>query len=79
MRVLRTGFWALVAYGLLPICVGGLSGCDSKPADGELVEQPQIDAQQKADVKAQYQNQRLERKKKSLNTGKPARAGRPTG
>jgi hypothetical protein len=73
VRVLRTRFYALLAFGLLPICVGGLSGCDSRPADGELVEQPQIDAQQKADVKAQYEKQRLERKKKSLNAGRPGR------
>ncbi len=74
MRVLRTRLWAPVAFGLLPICVGGLSGCDSRPADGELVESAQIDAQQKTDVKAQYQRQMLERKKKSLTKGRPARA-----
>ena len=79
MRVLRTRLLALVAFGLLPICMGGLSGCGSKPADGELVESAQIDAQQKTDVKAQYERQRLERKAKSLTKGRPARAGRPTG
>jgi hypothetical protein len=72
VRVLRTRFLALVAFGLLPIYVGGLSGCDSKPADGELVEQPDIDAQQKTDVKDQYLKQRLERKNKASTTGKPA-------
>jgi hypothetical protein len=72
VRVLRTRFFALLAFGLLPICVGGLSGCDSKPADGELVEEQHVDAQQKADVKAQYQKQRLERKNKSSTKGKPA-------
>jgi hypothetical protein len=79
VRVLRSRFRALVAFGLLPICVGGLSGCDSRPADGELVEPAQIDAQQKADVKAQYQRQMLERKNKSSTKGKPARAKRPAG
>ena len=74
MRFLRTRFLELVAFGLLPICVGGLSGCDSKRAEGELAEEPQIDAEQKADVKAQYEKQRLERKKKALNTREPARA-----
>ena len=79
MRVLRTHFWALVAFGLLPIGVGGLSGCDSKPADGELVEPAHVDEKQVADVKAQYERQRLERKNKSLTKGRPARAKRPTG
>jgi hypothetical protein len=76
VRVLRTRFLALVAFALLPICVGGLSGCDSRVGDGELVEEQQVEAQQKEDVKAQYQKQRLERKKKSSNTGKPVRGKR---
>ena len=79
MRILRTRFFALVAFGLLPTCLGGLSGCDSKPADGELVEPAHVDAQQIADVKAQYEKQRLERKNKSLTKGRTARAKRPTG
>jgi len=76
VRVLRTRFGALVSFALLSICVGGLSGCDSRPADGELVEAAQIDAQQKTDVKAQYEKQRLERKKKSQTTGRSARGRR---
>ena len=79
MRVLRTRLWALVAFGLLPICVGGLSGCDSKPADGELAEPAQVDAQQITDVKAQYERQRLEKKNKSLTKARTARTKRPTG
>ncbi len=63
MRILCSRFLVVVAFGLLPICLGGLSGCDSKPADGTLVEQAQIDAEQKAEVKAQYQKQMLERQK----------------
>jgi hypothetical protein len=78
VRFHRTRFWALVASGLLPIGVGGLSGCDSRPADGELVEAAQIDAQQKTDVKAQYQRQMLERKAKSQIKGSPARGKRST-
>ena len=32
-------FWVVVggAFGLLLVCLGGLSGCDSKPADGTVV------------------------------------------
>ena len=38
MRILCSRFLMVVAFGLLPICLGGLSGCDSKPADGMLEE-----------------------------------------
>jgi hypothetical protein len=62
-----------VALGLLPIWLGGLSGCDGKPADGTLVESAQIDASQQAEVKAQYQKQMLERKNKSSTKGKSGR------
>ena len=73
MRILCSRFLVMVAFGLLSICVGGLSGCDSKPADGSLVETSQIDADQKAEVKAQYQKQMLERQSKSTKKGRAAR------
>jgi hypothetical protein len=73
VRILCSRFLLVVAFGLLPICLGGLSGCDSKPADGSLVEAPQIDADQKAEVKAQYQKQMLEMKTKFSKKGKSAR------
>jgi hypothetical protein len=73
VRVFRTRLLALVAFGLLPIGVGGLSGCGSKLADGELSEEPDITAEQKSEVKAQYQKQMLERKNKSSKKGKTAR------
>ena len=76
MRILCSRFLVVVAFGLLPICLGSLSGCDSKPADGTVVEPPQIDADQKAEVKAQYQKQMLERQSKSSKKGKTAR-GKP--
>lgn len=79
MRVLRTRWFALVACGLLPVCLGGMGGCSSRPADGDVVEQPEIDAKQKTDVRDQYQKQRLERKKKAATTGKGARGRRPNG
>jgi len=49
------------ALALLPIGLGGLSGCDSKPADG-MLEEPHIEADQKAELKAEYQKRRLEHK-----------------
>ena len=47
MHILCSRFLVMVAFGLLPIWLGGLSGCDSKPEDGTLMEPPQIDADQK--------------------------------
>ena len=73
MRILCSRFLVMVAFGLLSISAGGLSGCDSKPADGSLVETSQIDADQKAEVKAQYKKQMLERQSKSTKKGKAAR------
>ena len=74
MRILCSRcFVVVVAWGLLPICLGGLSGCGSKPADGTLVEPPKIDADQKAEVKAEYQKRRLELQSKSSTKSKIAR------
>jgi hypothetical protein len=72
VRILCSRFMVVVAFGLLSICVGGLSGCDSKPADGTLVETPQVDADQKAEVRAQYQK-RVQRQGKSSTKGKTSR------
>ena len=72
MHILCSRFIVVVAFGLLSIGVGGLSGCDSKPADGTLVETPQIDADQKAEVRAQYQK-RAQRQGNSLTKGKTSR------
>ena len=77
MRILCSRFLVVVAFGLLPICLGGVSGCDGKPADGTVVEQAQIDADQKTEVKAQYQKQMLERQSKSSKKGKTARTRKP--
>jgi hypothetical protein len=73
VRNLCWRFSVVVAFGLLPICLGGLSGCDAKPADGTLVESPQIDADQKAEAKSEYQKRRLELQRKSSPKGKIAR------
>ena len=73
MRILCSRFLVVVALGLLPISLGGVSGCDGKPADGTVVEHAQIDADQKTEVKAQYQKQMLERQSKFSKQGKTAR------
>ena len=72
MRIRCSRLLLGVALGLLPMSLGGLSGCDSKPADGTLVETPQITADQRAEVKAQYQKQLL-RHGNSLSKGKTSR------
>jgi len=73
VRILYSRFLLLIAFGLLSICLVGLSGCDSKSADGTVVEQVQIDADQQAEVKAQYQKRMLERQSKSSKKGKSGR------
>jgi len=66
----------VVAFGLLPIGLGGLSGCDSMP-DGSLVVPQQIDPAQIEDIKAQRLRQKLEYQKNHSKKGKTAR-GTPT-
>ena len=73
MRNRYARFFVIVVFGLLPICLGGLSGCDSKPADGTLIEPQQIDADQQAEVKDQYKKQMQERQSKYSKKGKSGR------
>ncbi len=55
MRIFCSGLLSVTAAGLLLVCVGGLSGCDSKPADGTVVsDSGPVSAEQKAKVKALY-------------------------
>jgi hypothetical protein len=69
VRISRSRFLVAVAAGLLPIGLGGLFGCGSKPPDGMLEEVSQVSDEQQAEVKAQYQN-RLAKKKQSMKKGK---------
>jgi hypothetical protein len=62
-----------VASGLLSVYLGGLSGCGPEKADG-MLDEPQIDADQKAEVKAQYQKQMLDRQSKFAKKGKASRS-----
>ena len=73
MRILCSRFIVVFAFGLLSICVGSLSGCNSKPADGTLVEPPEISAEQQAEVGAELKQQSLERRSKFSKKGKTAR------
>jgi hypothetical protein len=67
----------MVASALVPISLGGLSGCDGKPADKTVVEPPQIDEAQKAEVAAENKQQRLERLSKFSRKGKNSRTKQP--
>jgi hypothetical protein len=73
VRILCSRALVAVASGLLTLCLGSLSGCDGKPADGTLVEAPQISADQQAEVQAQYKRQMLERQKKAAAKGTAGR------
>ena len=37
MRISRAGKLSVAAFGLMLGSLGGLSGCDSKPADGTVI------------------------------------------
>jgi hypothetical protein len=55
VRTLYSGLSAVTAFGLLLLCSGGLSGCDSKPSDGaQVTDSGPIEPEQKAKVKAFY-------------------------
>ena len=55
MRIVRPLLFSVVAFGLLPVCLGGLSGCDSKPSDGsQVADGGPMDPEQKSKVKAFY-------------------------
>jgi hypothetical protein len=46
---------SVAAFSLMLMCLGGISGCGSKPADGELVpDAGQIGDEQKARIKGYY-------------------------
>jgi hypothetical protein len=55
VRILRSGLLSVLALGSLLVCLGGSSGCDSKPADGTMVEGgAPVSAEQKAKIKSFY-------------------------
>jgi hypothetical protein len=55
VHTLRSRWRSLAVTGLLLVCLGGLSGCESKPPDGsQVADSGPIDSEQKAKVKAAY-------------------------
>ncbi len=73
VQMARSRFLSLVAFAFVPIALGSVSGCGSKPADGTVVEAPEIDEAQKAEVAAENKQQRLERLSKFSRKGKNSR------
>jgi hypothetical protein len=72
VRILCSRLPVVVASGFLALCLGGVSGCGADKSDA-MLEEPQIDADQKAEVKAQYQKQLLDRQSKFAKKGKASR------
>jgi hypothetical protein len=57
--------------GLLLVCVGGLSGCDSKPADGTVVQDSgTISEQEKSKVESRYMDRKKNAQKNKQSTPK---------
>jgi hypothetical protein len=72
VRILCSRLLVVVAIGILPISLGGLSGCNSKPPDGMLEDVEEIDADTKAEIKAKYKERMIAKGKYS----KKGKAGR---
>ena len=70
MRILCSGLLSVLTYGFLPVCVGGMSGCDSKPADGTMVQDSGTTSEEeKSKVESHY----TDRKKNALKKMQPTR------
>jgi hypothetical protein len=73
VRVFCSRFVAVVAIVLSLAALGGLSGCNSKPPDGMLEDVEEIDAETKAEIKAQYKQRLIAKQSKSSKKGKAGR------
>ena len=70
MRILCSGLLSVLTYGLLLVCLGGMSGCDSRPADGTMVQDSgTIGEQEKSKVESHY----TDRKKNATKKKQPTR------
>ena len=68
MRTLRSWLLSVLPVELLLVCVGGLSGCDSRPADGTVVQDSgAISEQEKSKVESRY----MDRKKNAQKNKQP--------
>jgi hypothetical protein len=59
VRILYSGLLSVLTFGLLLVCLGGLSGCDSRPADGALVQDSgTVSKEQQSKVDSHYKDKK---------------------
>jgi hypothetical protein len=68
VRILCSRLLSVLAIGLLLVCAGGLSGCDSRPPDGTVVQDSgTISEQEKSKIESRY----IDRKKNAQKNTRP--------
>jgi hypothetical protein len=71
VRILCSRLLSVLPVGLLLVCVGGLSGCDSRPADGTVVQDSgAISEQEKSKVESRYMDRKRNAQKNKQPTPK---------
>jgi hypothetical protein len=71
VRILHFASLAVLTSGLLLACLGGLSGCDSKPADGTVVQESATTSEQeKSEVERRYMDRKKNAQKNKQLTSK---------
>ncbi len=70
MRILGSGLFSALLFGFLLVCLGGSTGCDSKPSDGTVIQDAGSTDKEAAEESDQ---RRLERKKNAQKTKKLTR------
>jgi hypothetical protein len=67
VRILCSTVLSVVASGLLLVCVGGVTGCDSKPADGTVVQASgTVSEEQQSKVDSHYKDRKKNAKQRTL-------------
>jgi hypothetical protein len=57
VRILSSGLLLVFVFGL--VCLGGLSGCDSRPADGTVVQDSgAVSEEQQSKVDSRYKDRK---------------------
>ena len=71
MRILCSRLLSVLPFGLLLFCVGGLSGCDSRPADGTVVQESgTISEEEKSEVESRYMDRKKNAQKNKQSNPK---------
>jgi hypothetical protein len=71
VRILCSRLLSVLPFGLLLVCVGGLSGCDSRPADGTVVQDSgTVSEQEKSKVESRYMDRKKNAQKNKQSTSK---------